>query len=186
MPRKPPEGTPYKIAKSEKNRVYWEEGEEHPLNVLFEELAEIRKLIPDGLAALLSSAKRAEEHLRGIMEATQDADDPTALFAATNEKARLALLSRFGNRKHASHLLAVLTIQRYKRLLGRMNAIQAALDLANGLLLEEEAFQEENLAAWRDHLHQGAMSPEERLDLGRAASIPDQTRRGRNRTGGYA
>ena len=163
MPRKPKDTTPRKIEKSEKNRVYWEPGEEHPLDVLFEELAQLRKLIPDGLAALLTTAELTEQRLRGIMEAMQDADDPTALFAVTNEKARHAILSRFGNRKHSSHLLAVLTIRRYKRLLGRMNAIQAALDLANGLLLEEEAFQEENLAAWRDHLHQGAVSPEEGL-----------------------
>ena len=115
-------------------------GKPHPLDVLFKELDKLRKLIPDQLAALLTSAEQTVERLHTVLEATQDADDPTALFAPTNEEARLAAFDRFYNRKHSAHLLTIFTIKRYKRLVGRMNAIQAALDLANGLLEEEEAF----------------------------------------------
>ena len=139
-----------KIEESKKGRVYWKPGKPHPLDVLFKELDKLRKLIPDQLAALLTSAEQTVERLHTVLEATQDADDPTALFAPTNEEARLAAFDRFYNRKHSAHLLTIFTIQRYKRLVGRMNAIQAALDLANGLLEEEEAFSPAQLTAWRN------------------------------------
>lgn len=150
MPRKRTSQGERKIEGHTKGRVYWKSGEEHPLDVLFEELDQLRSQIPNQLATLLTSAQTTEQRLHAIQEAMQDTSDPTSLFAATNEEAHRTILDRFPKRKHSTHLLTILTIQRYKRLIGRMNAIQAALDLANGLLEEEEAFSPERLAVWRN------------------------------------
>jgi hypothetical protein len=68
------------------------------------------------------------------------------LFTTADHESHRLAISRFHNRKHSTHLLTILTIQRYQRLIGRMNAIKEALDLVNGLLEEEEAFSPQSLA----------------------------------------
>src|SRR5947207_9703163 len=148
MPRKLKDvDTPRKIEKSLSDRLYWQPGDKHPLDVLFGELDQLRQHIPEELAALLTSAQTAEQHLSAIMEATQDTTDATGLFTTADHESRRTVIDRFHNRKHSDHLLTILTIQRYKRLIGRMNAIKEALDLVNGLLEEEEAFSPESLQA---------------------------------------
>ncbi len=57
------------------------------------------------------------------------------------------MTERFHNRKHLDHLEAVFAVLRRKRLAGRLQAIQAALDLAAGLLAEEESLSQEFLQA---------------------------------------
>jgi hypothetical protein len=148
MPRKlKDDNTPRKIEKSLSDRLYWQPGDKHPLDVLFGELDQLRQHIPEELAALLTSAQTAEQHLSAIMEATQDTTDATGLFTTADHESRRTVIDRFHNRKHSDHLLTILTIQRYKRLIGRMNAIKEALDLVNGLLEEEEAFSPQSEAS---------------------------------------
>jgi len=149
MPRRRTAKGERKIDKSQKGRVYWRPGEAHPLDVLGEELKELSARLPDQLQQLLVSAQQAEEHLRAILEATHDLEDPTSIFTPAEQAAHTAILQRFGNRKHLEHLLMIFTLQRRKRMLGRLQAAAAALDLANGLLSEEESFSPEIGVAWR-------------------------------------
>jgi hypothetical protein len=153
MPRKQTPRGERKFDELQKGRVSWQPGEDHPMDKLADELVQMRQSIPDQLEQLRATAQRTEQRLRSILEAMQDAtDDPTALFTPTDQKASAIIFDRFRNRKHLDHLLMIFRLQRAGRTLGRLQAIQAALDLANGLLEEEEAFSAESLATWRTFL----------------------------------
>src|SRR6266566_2580513 len=153
MPRKPTPPSDRKYDEMQKGKTYWHPGEDHPMDKLAEELEQLRERIPGQLEQLRAIAQRTEERLRGILEAMPNAtDDPTALFAPAEHAAVATTTLRFHNRKHLGHLLTIFQIQRAGRTLGRLQAIAAALDLANGLLEEEEAFSAESLAIWRTFL----------------------------------
>jgi len=149
MPRKKTDRGARKIMELLKGRAYWRPGEEHPLDKLFEERDQLRERLLTELARLQVVAQQTEERLRAILDATKTCDDPAALFTPADQAAHQAIFQRFHNRKHYSHLQALFTNQRYKRLAGRLQAIGAALDLANGLLAEEETLSPEYLAAWQ-------------------------------------
>ena len=150
MPRKKTGKGERKYEELRGGRVYWRSGEEHPLDKLYDERDELRALLPDQLTQLQRSAQQTEERLRAILQATQTSDNPAALFTPADHAAHEAIFERFYNRKHYEHLHAHFTIQRYRRLLGRLQAIQAALNLANGLLDEETILSPEYLAALQD------------------------------------
>ncbi len=153
MPRKPTPPGDRKFEEMQKGKTSWHPGEDHPMDTLAEELSQLRERIPGQLEQLRASAQQTEQRLRAILEAMPNAtDDPTALFAPAEHAAVATTTLRFHNRKHLGHLLTIFQIQRAGRTLGRLQAIAAALDLANGLLEEEEAFSAESLATWRTFL----------------------------------
>lgn len=153
MPRKPTPQGDRKYDAMHKGKAYWQPGEDHPMDKLDEELEQLRKRIPGQLEQLRATAQHTEERLRVILDAMSNpTDDPTTLFAQSDHAAVATVIERFHNRKHLGHLLTIFQIQRAGRTLGRLQAIQAALDLANGLLEEEEAFSEHSLATWHTFL----------------------------------
>jgi len=146
MPRKRTERGERKI---EKRAVgpYWRPGEDHPLDVLDDELQETRDQLPGLLEELLSAAQRTQIRLRSILDAEQANPNPEATYTAADQAARSMIVDRFHNRKHLHHLVTLFLLQRRKRLLGRLRTIQAALDLVNGLLDEEETLTQEFLSS---------------------------------------
>jgi hypothetical protein len=120
MPRKKTERGERKFEELRKGRASWRPGEAHPLDRLFEECDQLRQQLPEQLVQLQQVAQQTEERLRALLEATQAGD---ALFTSADHAAHQAIVERFHNRKHYSHLHAHLTIQRYRRLLGRLQAI---------------------------------------------------------------
>ncbi|GCF10875.1 hypothetical protein [Dictyobacter arantiisoli] len=149
MPRPRTERGPRKIEESRTGRVWWKPGEPHPLDALDEELTTLRDQLPAEIEALLLAAHQTQQHLEALQQIEQ-ADDPTEAFTAADHLAARAVIERFHNRKHEHHLRTIFAIQRRKRLMGRLQAIRAALDLANGLLSEDETLSEEFLTTWRE------------------------------------
>ncbi len=135
------------IKESKKGRVLWRPGTPHPLDVLFEEAKTLRDELPGHLEELLTSAQRVQHTLHSLLEMEQQFDDPAAPISAADRAAFRAVTERFHNRKHLDHLEAVFAVLRRKRLAGRLQAIQAALDLAAGLLAEEDSLSQEFLQA---------------------------------------
>lgn len=160
MPRPRKEPGPRKIEKSQKGRVWWKPGEDHPLDKLDDELADLRDQLPTELEALLLAAHQTEQQLQALRQLEQD-DDPAEAFTAADRLASRVVIERFHNRKHEHHLRTLFAIQRRKRLMGRLKAIRAALDLANGLLEEEETLSEEFLATWREKVEEPFPAPEQ-------------------------
>ncbi len=103
--------------------------------------------MPGHLEELLTSAQRVQHQLHTLLELEQQFDDPAAPISTADRVAFRAVSERFHNRKHLEHLEAVFAVVRRKRLAGRIQAIQAALDLAAGLLAEEDSLSQEFLQA---------------------------------------
>lgn len=141
---------PRKIEKSEGGRVYWKPGKPHPLDVLYEEVNQVKAQLPGLLEELLSTAQQTTIRLNGMLEAARESNDLTALFSEADRQAHHLIVDRFHNRKHYDHLHAAFTLQRYKRLAGRLKTIQAALNLACDLLGAEETLSQEFLTTWRN------------------------------------
>ncbi len=135
------------IKESKKGRMLWRPGTPHPLDVLFEEAKTLRDELPGHLEELLTSAQRVQHTLHSLLEMEQQFDDLVAPISAADRAAFRAVTERFHNRKHLDHLEAVFAVLRRKRLAGRLQAIRAALDLAAGLLAEEESLSQEFLQA---------------------------------------
>ena len=152
-----------KIEIPQRGRVYWKPGQEHPLDVLYEEEDKVKGQLPGLLEELLSTAQQTTIRLNGILEAARESDDLALLFSEADRKAHHLIVDRFHNRKHYSHLHAAFSVQRYKRLLGRLKTIQAALTLANDLLGAEETLSQEFLATWRQSRQEEAETTEEAL-----------------------
>jgi len=149
MPRREVPKQPRKIEESRKGRVYWKPGNPHPLDILREDLDQLKGQLPDLLTSLLSTAQQTVASLEAILSATAENDDLVAPFSQADHATRKIIIDRFNNRKHLSHLLLAWDCQRYKRLLGRLQTIQAALTLANDLLAAEETLSQEFLASWK-------------------------------------
>jgi hypothetical protein len=75
--------------------VYWQPGEDHPLDTLAEELKQMRERIPAQLEQVRNTAQRTAQRLRAILEAMQETDDPTALFSPTDQAARSIIFDRW-------------------------------------------------------------------------------------------
>ncbi|GCF11201.1 hypothetical protein [Dictyobacter arantiisoli] len=165
MPRTRTERGPRKIEESKTGRVWWRPGEPHPLDTLDAELSDLRDHLPTEIEALLLAAHQTQQHLETLQQLEQ-ADDPMEAFTAADHLASRAVVERFHNRKHEHHLRTIFAIQRRKRLLGRLQAIRAALDLANGLLSEDETLSDEFLSTWREKTAKPEEpAPEHRMEL---------------------
>lgn len=152
-----------KIDISQGGRVYWRPGKEHPLDVLYEEVNTMRAQLPGLLEELLSTAQQTTIRLGGVLEAAKESDDLALLFSEADRKAHHLIVDRFNNRKHYDHLHAAFSLQRYKRLIGRLKTIQAALTLANDLLGAEETLSQEFLTTWRQSRQEEAEATEEAI-----------------------
>lgn len=150
MPRKYIPKEPRRIEKSITGRVYWQPGEEHPLDVLRDDLQQLKGQLPDLLQQLLATAQQTVTRLEEILAATSDSDDFLYSFSQADRTARKIIVDRFSNRKHLEHLLLAWSCQRYKRMLGRLQTIQAALTLASDLLAAEETLSQEFLTTWQN------------------------------------
>jgi hypothetical protein len=146
MPRKYIPKEPRRIEEKRKGRVYWQPGEEHPLDILRDDLQQLKDQLPDLLHQLLATAQQTVTRLEEILSATGEGDDFIDSFSQGDRAVRLEIVNRFSDRKHLEHLLLAFSTQRHKRLLGRLQTIQAALTLANDLLAAEETLSQEFLA----------------------------------------
>jgi len=147
MPRRyKPQGE-RRIEPSRKGRVLWRPGKPHPLDVLFDEASALREELPGHLEELLTSVQQLQDALHTLLEQEQHFDDTATPVSEADHVAFRAVAERFHNRKHLDHLEAVFAVIRRKRLAGRLQAIKAALDLASGLLAEEESLSHEFLSA---------------------------------------
>ncbi len=160
-----------KIEPSRKGRVLWRPGTPHPLDVLFDEAQTLREELPGHLEELLTSVQHVQNVLRTLLEQEQHFDDPTTSLSEADHRAFHAVVERFSNRKHLAHLEAVFAVVRRKRLSGRLQAIKAALDLASGLLAEEESLSHEFLQAVQQ-AHATTVVPEEPLPVA-DEEVPD-------------
>ncbi len=158
------------ISQSKKGRILWRPGRPHPLDVLFEEAKTLRAALPGHLEELLTSAQRVQHRLHTLLDMEQQFDDPAAPISAADRAAFRAVSERFHNRKHLEHLEAVFAVVRRKRLAGRIQAIQAALDLAAGLLAEEDSLSQEFLQAVQQAQ---ATAPTDDLAVAEDEFVPD-------------
>jgi len=147
MPRRYKSQGERKIEQSRKGRVLWRPGKPHPLDVLFDEAQTIREELPGHLEELLTSVQQLQDALHTLLDQEHHFDDPATPLSEADHVAFRAVAERFHNRKHVDHLEAVFAVIRRKRLAGRLQAIKAALDLASGLLAEEESLSHEFLSA---------------------------------------
>jgi len=136
-----------KIEQSRKGRVLWRPGKPHPLDVLFDEAQTLREELSGHLEELLTSVQQVQYALHTLLDQEHHFDDPATPLSEADHIAFRAVAERFHNRKHLDHLEAVFAVVRRKRLVGRLQAIKAALDLAAGLLAEEESLSHEFLGA---------------------------------------
>jgi hypothetical protein len=160
MPRRRKEQGTRKIEENVKGRVWWKPGEPHPLDQLDDELKGLRDQLPGEIEALMLAAHQTEQHLHALKQ-IENEDDPTAAFTAADQLASRIVIERFHDRKHEHHLRTIFAIQRRKRLMGRLQAIRAALDLANGLLREDDTLSNEFLTTWREKTTQEERTPEQ-------------------------
>jgi hypothetical protein len=147
MPRPKQAQTERSRAKSKKHRLYWRPGEPHDLDDLKEEVLEVDQQVPGQIQSLLSKAELTHERLKALLASEQYQEDVTQPFKVADQQATQIIEGRFGNRKHIQHLQWFFALMRRKRLLGRLSAIKAALELVNGLLEEEETLTQEFLTA---------------------------------------
>ncbi len=158
------------IKESRKGRILWRPGTPHPLDVLFQEAQTLRDELPGQLQEMLTSAQHVQHTLHSLLEMEQQFDDPAAPISAADRAAFQAVTERFHNRKHLDHLEAIFAVVRRKRLAGRLQAIQAALDLAAGLLAEEDSLSQEFLQAVQQAQ---ANTPKEDVPLAVNERVPD-------------
>lgn len=161
-----------KIEPSRKGRVLWRPGKPHPLDVLFDEAQTIREELPGHLEELLTSVQHLQYALHTLLDQEQHFDDPATPLSEADHAAFRAVAERFHNRKHLDHLEAIFAVIRRKRLAGRLQAIKVALDLASGLLAEEESLSHEFLGAMQ--VAQMTSAEEQVQDGDEAVLPPDQ------------
>jgi hypothetical protein len=125
--------------KSQTNRLYWQPGTPHALDCFKQEVEEADQQLPRQIQSLLSKTQETQERLRALFSSEHDQEPFTAADQQTNQ----IVEQRFGNRKHLCHLQWFFALLRRKRLIGRLRAIEAALDLVNGLLETEETISQE-------------------------------------------
>ena len=133
------------IQESTSGRVFWQSGQPHTLDVLFDEAKLLHEQLPDSLQRMLHSAQHIQTQLAPLLTMDTSFEELFASLDAADQSALHAIAERFSDRKHVDHLAAVFAIVRRKRLLGRLHAIQAALDLALGLLEEEDALSHDSI-----------------------------------------
>ncbi len=138
-----------RIALSVTGRMRWQPGDKHPLDVLFEDAQQMHAAVQEQLTALLASIKQAEERLAALL-ASEHLTDPTMALSLMDQQAQRAIWERFKTRKHHDHLQAVFGLLRRRRQTGRLQAAQAALDVAVALLAQEDAFNQDLLRALID------------------------------------
>ena len=116
------------------------------MDALDKEVQALDAQIPEQISHLLAQVTHTQQRLQAILEHEQYQQSPTGPFSQADEIAYGAVKSRFRNRKHLKHLQSFFALLRRRRLLGRLRAIEAALQLANGLTSEEPTFSQQFLA----------------------------------------
>jgi len=159
MPRKFIPKQPRRIEELRKGRLTWQPGDEHPLDILREDLDQLKGQLPDLLHQLLETAQQTVTRLTTMLETTGGSGTFIDSFSQAEHATRKIIVDRFSNRKHLEHLLLAFGVQRYKRLLGRLQTIQAALTLANNLLATEETLSQEFLLSWQQAQEKGEHEP---------------------------
>ncbi len=149
MPRTRKPSQERRIALSVTGRMRWQPGDKHPLDVLFEDAQQMHATVQEQLTALLASVKQAEERLAALL-ASEHLTDPTMVLSLMDQQAQRAIWERFKTRKHHDHLQAVFGLLRRRRQAGRLQAAQAALDVAVALLAQEDVFSQDLLTALID------------------------------------
>jgi hypothetical protein len=117
------------------------------MDVLDREVEALDAQIPEQISHLLTQVQQMQQRLQAILEDEQYQQSPTGPFSVADEQAYGAVKARFRNRKHLKHLQAFFALLRRRRLLGRLRAIEAALQLVNGLTSEEPTLSQQFLAA---------------------------------------
>ena len=128
---------------SKENRLIWRPGDPHAMDALEKEVEALDAQIPAQIGSLLTLAQQTQQRLQAILENEQYQQSPAGPFSVADEQAYGAVKARFRNRKHLKHLQAFFALLRRRRLLGRLRAIEAALQLANGLLAEEPTLSQQ-------------------------------------------
>ena len=157
MPRKRTEQPERRIEESKKGRVYWRPGQPHPLDALGDENQALLKEIPETISTLLAETTTTEERLHQLLTQSSNSKMHPAQAESLTRK---IIFHRFSDRKHIDHLQMILGIIRRRRLIGRLKTIQAALQLINGLLEEEETIEQEFLKAYEKAQNDGPHQPE--------------------------
>jgi len=145
MPRKYKAQGRRTIKESRSGKVFWQAGQEHPLDVLFHDAETLQEHLPHALAAVVQSAQRLHAYLVPLLILGTDFEELERSLTTTDQRAYATIAERFADRKHVDHLEAILAIVRRRHLLGRLQAIQAALNLATGLFKEEESLSQESI-----------------------------------------
>jgi hypothetical protein len=132
--------------KSHENRLIWRPGDPHAMDALDKEVQALDGQIPEQISHLLAQVTHTQQRLHAILEHEHYQQSPTGPFSVADEQAYGAVKSRFRNRKHLKHLQSFFALLRRRRLLGRLRAIEATLELVNGLLAEEPTLSQQFLA----------------------------------------
>jgi len=133
--------TSRRIERSRSGRLNWQPHQPHPLDILFEDAQTAQEQVLSHLQALQATASQLMAQLTAIQD-----QEASARLAHAETTALEALERRFASCKHAKHLNAHFLTLRRQRLAARLQAAQAALDLAAELLSTEESFFVDQLA----------------------------------------
>ena len=120
-----------KIEPSYKGRLRFLPGDDHPLDVML------------GVAQqLLEQVRERLEGVVGTLDVMNQAGDPLTSMLAEDQALQQVIRRRYAEHKHRDHILATFMALYRKRLLARLQAAQAALDLAKEFLSPENTFLE--------------------------------------------
>jgi hypothetical protein len=158
---------------SKEDRLIWKPGDPHAMDVLDKEVQALDAHIPEQISLLLTQVQQTQQRLQAILSDEQYQQSETAPFSVADEQADSAVKSRFRNRKHLKHLQAFFALLRRKRLLGRLRAIEATLQLVNGLLDEEPTLSQQFLAT----LHNASQHTDEQPPQTLGSPLPREVER---------
>jgi hypothetical protein len=120
-----------KIEPSYKGRLRFLPGDDHPLDVMLGEAQ-----------LLLEQIRGALEGVVGTLDEMNQAGDPLTSTLAEDQTLQQFIRRRYAEHKHRDHILATFMALYRKRLLARLQAAQAALDLAREFLSPDNTFLE--------------------------------------------
>lgn len=139
-----------RIPRSQKGRLKFRPGDPHALDVQIQEARNYRRLI---------AAKLAQ--LQAALSALDTQEDPSAAISDQEAALKSFLWTTYQEHKHREHILATFLAIRRARLLAKLEAAGAALEMAADLLKPDNSLLQE-LHAAVEHQRQAAARQRQR------------------------
>ncbi len=150
-----------RIPRSQEGRLKFRQGDPHALDVQIREARNYRHLITEKLAQLQAI----------VSDLDNPQDDPSASISDQESALKSFLWTTYQEHKHREHILATFLAIRRARLLAKLDAAAAALQVAADLLAPDDTLLAELQAAVE---HQRQEAARQRPQKPRTSDQPDQ------------